>query len=306
MTFEICHLALIKYKIVVLFAIMFMFTKLIKILFIILVVFAALLGYAYFIEPNSLEIENQTIRLDCLKKDLPDKFVQISDLHFTAETKEARISQIYEAIKTQNPAAVFIIGDLVSDDTGMEKAAELIGKIAANYQTFVIFGNWDYWALDYKVGEFKTRLEATGAKVLVNEAASIVSDGETLNILGIKDPYTSGELKDDLEKAEGKISDDNKFCRILLAHSPNIIKEAADKNIDLVLVGHTHGGQVYIPFLTKYIIPAKRPAGQGFVKGFYKVDNTEMYINRGIGISILPFRFLVPPEVTVFALERGD
>lgn len=277
-----------------------------KILITTIILFAALLGYGYFIEPNSLEIENQTIKLDCLKKDLPDKFVQISDLHFTAETKEARINQIYEAVKSQNPAAVFITGDLVSDDTGTEKAAELIGKIAANYQTFVIFGNWDYWALDYKVVEFKTHLEAVGAKVLVNEAVRIVLEGETLNILGVKDPYTSGELKNDLEKAEGKISDDNKFCRILLAHSPNIIKEAADRNIGLVLVGHTHGGQVYIPFLTKHIVPAKRPAGEGFIKGLYKVDNTRMYVNRGIGISVLPLRFLVPPEMTAITLNKSD
>lgn len=122
-----------------------MLKKTFKILSAILILFAGLLGYAYFIEPNTLKIENQTIKLDCLKSDLPDKFVQISDLHFTRETKETRITQIYEAIKSQNPAAVFVTGDLVSDDTGMEKAAELIGKISANYKTFVIFGNWDYW-----------------------------------------------------------------------------------------------------------------------------------------------------------------
>lgn len=282
-------------------------------LVIVLIIFSSLLGYAYYIEPNSLKIENQVIALNCLKTGLPDKFVQISDLHFTAKTKEARISQICEAIKSQNPAAVFITGDLISNETGTKKVADLVEKISADYQTFVIFGNWDYWALDYKTEEFKTRLETAGAKMLENEAASIVSGGETLNILGVKDPYTSGELKNDLEKAEGQIDNSNKSsynktaadknCRILLAHSPNIIREAADKDIDLVLVGHTHGGQIYIPFLTKYIIPAKRPAGEGFVKGLYKTKSAQMYINRGIGVSVLPFRFLLPPEITVFEFK---
>lgn len=235
---------------------------------------------------------------------MPDKFVQLSDLHFTAETKEARISQIYDAIKSQNPAAVFITGDLISDDTGTENAAELIGKISADYKTYVIFGNWDYWALDYKVGEFQTLLEAVGADVLVNEAAEIVSGSEKLNILGVKDPYTSGDLKNDIEKSEmGLIVGDNN-CKILLAHSPNIIREAVSKNIDLVLVGHTHGGQVYIPFLTKYIVPMKRAAGQGFIKGLYVIDRTQMYVNEGIGVSVLPFRFLVPPEITVIRLQK--
>lgn len=283
-----------------------MLKKTVKILFMVLVAIAALFSYAYFIEPNSLVIKNETIKLDCLRNDLSDKFVQISDLHFTAETKEARISQIYEAIKSQNPATVFITGDLVIDETGVEKSVELIRKIAADYKTFVIFGNWDYWALDYKVGEFKTKLEAVGAKVLVNEAEGIMSGSEKLNILGVKDPYTSGELKNDIEKAQKSLNESDEGCRILLAHSPNIIREAADKNIDLVLVGHTHGGQVYVPCLTKYIVPAKRPAGEGYVKGLYKVDETQMYVNQGIGLSVLPFRFLVPPEVTVIKLEKAE
>lgn len=292
-----------------------MLKKTIKILFIILVAVAAILGYAYFIEPNSLVIKNETIKLDCLKNDLQDKFVQISDLHFTDKTKEARISQIYEAIKSQNPAAVFVTGDLITNEAGIGKAIELIKKITADYKTFVIFGNWDYWALDYKVADFKTQLEAAGADVLVNDAAALISGNEKLNILGVKDPYTSGELKGDLEKAEKNLNKGDKpsdakamkdtNCRILLAHSPNIITEAVDKKTDLVLVGHTHGGQVYIPYLTKYIIPAKRPAGLGFIKGLYKVGNTEMYVNEGIGISVLPFRFLVPPEVTVIKLKKS-
>lgn len=282
-----------------------MIKKIHKILFAILILSAILFIYAYFIEPNSLAVKNQEIKLDCLKNDLPDKFVQISDLHFTDKTKEARINQIYEVIKSQNPAAVFLTGDLVTDETGADKAVQLAGRIVKDYPLYVIFGNWDYWALDYKVGEFKARLEEVGAKVLVNEADEIISGAEKLNVLGVKDPYTSGELKNDIEKAEKNIDKNDKSCRLLLAHSPNIIQEASAKNIDLALVGHTHGGQVYIPFLTKYIIPAKRPAGLGFISGLYKVKNTEMYVNQGIGISVLPFRFLVPPEVTVIRLNKG-
>ncbi len=271
-----------------------------------LILAAAIFGYAYFIEPNSLKTEYQTVKLSCLTEDLSDKFIQISDLHFTDKTKESRIDQISKAIKSQSPAAVFLTGDLVTDETGVEKAAELAEKISKDYPLYIIFGNWDYWAMDYKVEEFKARLETAGAKVLVNDAAVIASGTEKLNILGVKDPYTSGELKNDIEKAEKKLNENDKSCRLLLAHSPNIIKEAVNKNIDLVLVGHTHGGQVYIPFLTKYIVPMKRAAGQGFVKGLYEVDGTQMYVNRGIGLSVLPFRFLVPPEVTVFTLEKGN
>lgn len=282
------------------------FKNSIKLFIVLALIFIGFLGYAYFIEPNSLVIKNQSIKLDCLKSDLPDKFVQISDLHFTDKTKEARIDQISEAIKSQDPAAVFVTGDLITNDTGIGKAVGLIAKISANYKTFVIFGNWDYWALDYKVGDFKTQLEGVGAKVLVNDAVEINSGSEKLDILGVKDPYTSGELKGDLEKAEKKIVNGDKSCRLLLAHSPNIITEAVEKKTDLVLVGHTHGGQVYIPFLTKYAVPARGLSGEGYVKGLYEVDKTQMYVNEGIGISALPLRFLVPPEITVFTLRKGS
>ncbi len=115
-----------------------MLKKIIKILLLVFILIAVVLGYAYFIEPNSLAIKNQAIKLDCLKNDLEDRFIQISDLHFTDKTKKVRIDQIYEAVKSQNPAAVFVTGDLVSNETGVAKANELVGKIAADYKTFVI------------------------------------------------------------------------------------------------------------------------------------------------------------------------
>lgn len=283
-----------------------MLERKIKILIAAVVILAStLIGYAYFIEPDILLVKEQKIGLECLENDLSDKFVQISDLHFTGDTKEAKIEQINKVIKEQNPAAVFLTGDLVSDETGTEKVIELAELIANEKPLYVVFGNWDYWALDYKVGEFKKKLENVGAEVLMNSAAEIFSGGEKLDVLGVKDPYTSGELRNDIEKASEGLKANDQSCRILLAHSPNIINEAEEKNIDLVLAGHTHGGQVYIPFLTKYIVPMKRPSGQGFIKGLYTAGNTKMYINQGIGISVLPFRFLVPPEVTVLKLEKG-
>ncbi len=264
-----------------------------------------LLGYSFFIEPNSLVVEDQTISLSCIKADLgKNRFVQISDLHFTRDTSEKRIDQVFNETKRLDPSAVFITGDLVSDENGMEKAADLVRKISIGYPVYIVFGNWDYWALDFNVNGFRKKLEDTGAKVLINDIEKISIGKAVIDVLGVKDPYTSGDVKNDLKKAMDQIGDSDENCKLLLAHSPNAIKEASENKIDLVLVGHTHGGQVYIPYLTEKFIPAKRKDGKGFVKGLYQIDGTKMYVNRGIGTSGLPLRFLLPPEITSINITK--
>lgn len=273
-----------------------------KVLLFIAIILTVVL-YAYYIEPNLFLVEKKTIQLGCLKTDISDKkLVQISDLHFTKDTSSSKVNNIYKTISEQNPTIVFITGDFISDDSGINRSLELVKKISEKYPVYMVFGNWDYWVLDFDVTNFKEQLEKAGGKVLINSSENIKIGNETISIAGVKDPYTSGEIKNDIDKAIAKM--DNGNCLILLAHSPNVIKEAADKNVDLVVVGHTHGGQVYVPFLTEKLIPANRMYGKGYIKGLYKVDNTQMYVNRGIGMSVFPFRFMVPPEVTVFSLRK--
>lgn len=280
------------------------FKRKIKIIFALLAPIAALLGYAFFIEPNTLKTEHRAFKLDCLKQDISEKFVQISDLHFTGQTKDDRIDQIYDAIKNINPKAIFMTGDYVSEKEGLAAAEKLVRKISENFSVYVVFGNWDYSAFDYNIGELRAAMEKAGAKAMINDAASLDYEGVRLNLLGVKDPYTSGDTKGDLEKAAGKISGDKNDCIVLLAHSPDIIKTAKDDGIDLVLAGHTHGGQVYLPYFTERYMPIS-PEGKGYIEGLYKIDKTQMYVNRGIGLSIFPFRMGVPPELMVFTLEKG-
>lgn len=262
------------------------------------------LGYSYAIEPNRLKIKSRSFKLDCLTENGlgNDKFVQISDLHFTGRTRESKIDQIYGAIKNINPKAVFITGDFISDRDGVEPAVKLVKKITETSKVYAVFGNWDYWALDFKISDLKDELESSGAEVLVNNAAVIKVSGETINILGVNDPYTSGNPKNDLEKTFKKIEGGGASCNLLLAHSPEIIPLAAAKDIDLVLVGHTHGGQVYLPFITGKIIPVGAE-GKEYVRGFYQAGKTQVYINRGIGTSGLPLRFLASPEITEIQLK---
>ena len=262
------------------------------------------LGYAYFIEPNRITTEHLDLELGCTSNsDDNFKFVQISDLHFTKETSENKISDIYNKIRINLPSAVFVTGDLISDKSGMEKAAELIEKISSEYPTYIVFGNWDYWALDFDVKDFTMQLEKAGASVLTNKNVRFDVDRNNFYIMGVKDPYTSGENAEDIDKAIKGIDFEANSCKILLAHSPNIIKYAKNRGIDIILVGHTHGGQVFIPFLSDYFIPSKREAGRGYVRGLYSIGDDRMYVNRGIGISVLPFRLMASPEITLVNID---
>ncbi|MDF1497754.1 MAG: metallophosphoesterase [Patescibacteria group bacterium] len=254
------------------------------------------------IEPNAIILKKQTVELDCLKSDISAyNFIQISDLHFTGKTSQKKINNLSEKIKNQNPTAVFITGDLISNNNGIDNIISFINQISKDYSVFITFGNWDYWSLNYDINEFKNKLELSGAKVLINDHIELAINNKILNIIGIKDPYTSNNIDQDLTKALKLIKNNN--CNILLAHSPDIIKKASQNNINFILTGHTHGGQIYVPYLTKKIIPSN-PDGEGFIKGLYNQNKTQMYVNRGIGTSVLPFRFLNSPEITLINFQN--
>jgi hypothetical protein len=88
----------------------------------------------------------------------------------------------------------------------------------------------------------------------------------------------------------------------MLAHSPEIFRRIKSQNIDLVLTGHTHGGQVNIPFITNFFLPVKY--GRKYKSGLFKEDSTYLYVNRGVGTTLLPFRFNAPPEITLIELNQ--
>lgn len=267
-----------------------------KIIMIIILSFILLIiCYSYFIEPNILIAEKQTFKLKCLKNEISDKkIIQISDLHFNKNTPKRRIANIIKKIKSLNPALIFITGDLIDNKNGIDNAKNIIYEMSEICPVYIIFGNWDYYVLGYNINDFKKDLENAGAIVLINQTEKIKIGEEEIDIIGA-DYYTNKKERIDLK------NDDN--CQLVLAHSPEIVHEAIDKGIEIVLAGHTHGGQIYIPFITKSIIPVDSKT-KNFYRGFYREKDTQIYVNRGIGMSTLPFRFLVPPEILCITLEK--
>lgn len=253
-----------------------------NIFFIITAIILILAAYSYFIEPNIIKIEKKSFKLNFLKG---KKAVHISDLHFNKKTKEKRVEVISEIIKKISPDLIFITGDLIERKEGIAMAKKMVSELSKISPVYIVLGNWDYYVFKSNIKDFKIELENSGAKVFFNETEKIKIGEEEFILSGV-DMYSPK-----IEK-----------CNILLAHSPSIIYQAAENNIDLVLAGHTHGGQVYIPFLTKTILPVPDKIKK-FSSGLYNVGKTQIYVNRGLGTSTLPLRFMVPPEITIITFD---
>jgi len=117
-------------------------------------------------------------------------------------------------------------------------------------------------------------------------------------LVGVDDPDTS---YDNLSYAIKNIEEKD-IPKILLAHSPEIIEDIAGQNIDLILAGHTHGGQIKIPFVRPFWVPTKYHGK--YANGLFKINNSYLYVNRGVGTTFLPIRFNCPPEITLIELKK--
>lgn len=270
-----------------------------KIIFIIFSVGVLLLGYyAVIFEPNNIKIEKQVITI----KNLPPSFdgikiVQLSDFHsLWFGSRERKVLVLLEKL---NPDFIFITGDFVDPLTKLITDKEFksvrvfwqeLGKRYKN-RIFGVLGNHDSALV-------KNLLKESGITILDNKRKKLTLDKEFIFLIGIGHPWMS---RNNLSKVMAGIEEEKP--KILLAHGPEIIEEAKKEKIDLVLVGHTHGGQVNIPILGKLIQPLSEE-GRRYTRGLFKLNSTYLYVNRGVGTSFFPVRFNCPPEITLITLQK--
>lgn len=293
-----------------------------KIILFAIVLFAAAmlcLAYAYFIEPSRLVVNHSTIKIkewDSAFDGL--KIAMIGDIHGGSNNVTTeKLREIVAKTNEQNPDIVVLLGDYVSEKSEAEKKSspeqlkmpiktivENLAGLKANYGVYVVLGNHDGWHGDQIIAAEFTRV---GYKVLQNEIAVIEKDGKRLKILGMIDhlklsprwSQTSTDLKPIVEKAgEGNL--------IVLQHSPDIAqiitgKLSISKDLRLILSAHTHGGQVWFPILGTPIVPSS--FGQKYSYGHVKESGVDMFVTSGVGTSLLPFRFMMPPEIVILTVR---
>lgn len=271
---------------------------------IIILIMVVLLCYYLYFQNTELQVSSYDIVDSRIPKEFNEyKIVQVSDFHNTQSNKLT--DDLVKEIKIQNPDIIVITGDLIdSRKTEIDVAISFIKKIKNIAPIYFVNGNHE--ARISKYSTLKEMLENEMVIVLENKTEVLEIDGAKINLIGINDPNTSYHpYALDSKKIKNELTDtnyDKNNYSILLSHRPELFNTYVDNELDLVLTGHAHGGQVRIPFIGGLVSP-----NQGlfpkYTSGKFKEDNTNMIVSRGIGNSIIPFRVNNRPELVIVQLK---
>ena len=257
-------------------------------------------------------IIHTTVTEVCIN-DLPGSFdgyriVQVSDLH----NNVYGIGQSYliSCIKAADPDIIVITGDLIDRNTkNVDNAMMFVSKAVEIAPVFYVSGNHEA-NLPEEYAELVRRMDEAGVSILDNENASVLTvEEESVTLAGITDPAFDWSKPDpvivdeEIKTAFADVSDDQ--VKILLSHRPELINVYSKNSIDLVLTGHAHGGQVRLPFIGPLYSPSQGLLPK-YTSGLYIEGNTQMYVSRGIGNGIAPFRFNDGPELAVIVLRNNE
>jgi hypothetical protein len=237
-------------------------------------------------------------------RDLPPQLdgltiIQMSDIHVGLFMSESRVRQFVELANSFNPDLVALTGDFVASRRDqVPPFINAISGLQARYGVFGCLGNHDEYAHSERL--MTREFDRLGFKMLRNENRAIDIDGARLNIIGVDFIGKSGnEAK--LRSALKNISFDG--TTLLLCHSPYPFEEAARMGINLMLSGHTHGGQIAITLGDLLLTPAR--AATVFLSGLFRIDGSHLYVNRGLGTTGIPIRIGAPPEITHITLKSA-
>lgn len=276
-----------------------------NILYGILIGFFAVLVWAFVIEPRWYRLRKVTIRgQKKLKK--PITILHLSDIHFVKNEGHKR--PFFQRLSMLNPDLIFLTGDIIDNNEGIDTATRVLSGLRARYGTFLVLGNHDYY--DYhvldniryhlglgktsihrnNVARFVSELKRVGIHVLINESVRIQVHGTDVLIGGTDDPVTQ---KIDFEKALHSLGPAT--LNILLIHHLDGILKLSHHGVDLAFAGHTHGGQIHVPFLGPLVCETK--LGRKYVEGLHDYKGTTVFVSRGMGAGrILIPRFACRPE----------
>jgi uncharacterized protein len=259
--------------------------------------------YAAEISRHELSVVRITITLPRLPEAFRGlRIAHISDFHYAEFTEAFFIKRVVEQVNLLDPDIVVMTGDFIT--TGFWPARETIrfagecAEILSRVQSpmrYAVLGNHDSTVKAYEQAVID-ELETYGIPVLVNRALPLERGGGRLWFAGTGDAL-GHQVRLDQAIPDAARKDGEPV--ILLVHEPDILPAVARYGVDLMLSGHTHGGQVRIPFLPAMFLP---PLGRHYVEGLFRLGPTQLYVNRGVGTVNLPFRLNCPPEITLITL----
>ena len=254
--------------------------------------------YSAFIEPSALQIVTVRLRLPRLDREWDGfRLVQISDIHMGGWMNRVRLERVVRRVLEQNPDAVAITGDFISRFHLISRAfsdlAAALSPLSSQVRTVAVLGNHDH---RYGRRPLRRMFARIGIQELDNRVITLRRGTALLHLAGVDDIWLD---KEDLPAVLGQLPPEG--AAVLLAHEPDFAdRSAACGRFDLQISGHTHGGQLFLPFLGRPSLPKM---GTRYPSGLYQVGRMLQYTNRGVGMGMPPFRFNCPPEITVFVFE---
>lgn len=270
-------------------------------LFAIAVGLAALAFYASWWEPSSLTVVHRTIVISPWHKERTGlRIAVISNLHVGSPYKGIpSLKQIVSITNAEQPDLVVLLGDYVIRGVlgGHFVPPASIANELSNLRASVVavLGNHDWWDDGIEV---RHALESCGIRVLENEAVSMEYRQQHFWVGGLSDLWTRGN---GIASTLSKIHDNEPV--LLLMHNPDVFP-GIPQRVSLSLAGHTHGGQVNLPIVGRLDVPSK--FGQRYAYGLIEESGRKLFVTSGVGTSIVPVRFRVPPEVIILDLMAAE
>ena len=273
------------------------------VVFLILLI-SAIIAYGFFIEPKLITVKDQKIIIN----NLPDNFngfkiVHISDIHYGKGFDQKQLQKLVDSINEQKPDIVVLTGDLLDKNAylnqkSVNKIANLLNKINASAGKYAINGE-----NDLNFDEWMTIITNAGFKDLNNTYDTIYKDGyQSIFIAGASTKEDKLSINDKLKTSIDYLNSfekDGPIYKILLLHEPDTIDELTVNPFNLILAGHSHGGQVRLPIIGPLIY---KKGAIKYHNNYYKIENTNLYISNGLGASDYNFRLFNTPSYTLYRL----
>jgi predicted MPP superfamily phosphohydrolase len=259
------------------------------------------LSYSTLLEPRFFRVETVRLELERLPRVFSGlRVAQISDIHMGGWMNFERFQRVAGLIATQKPDLLLITGDFLLGHHFTAAAwgflkdlYDVLAPLAKTIPSYAVLGNNDYRMNPKAV---RRMLASSRVADLTNTMVTVTRDGQRLHLCGVDDVWY-GNVR--LENITARLN--GQSAAILLAHEPDFADvSAATGKFDLQISGHTHGGQVVLPFYGPPLLPH---LGRKYPSGLYKVGNMFQYTNRGVGMHDLAVRFNCPPEITIFELK---
>jgi predicted MPP superfamily phosphohydrolase len=256
-------------------------------------------AWGLWFEPRSLVVRAPALSLAGWRGGPAVRVAMLSDLHLGApHMTPARLARIVQETNAQDPDLVVLLGDYVINGVvggaplPLDAWAPALADLDAPGGVFAVLGNHDWWNDGDAI---RAALEANGVAVLEDEAVRVELPAGPLWIAGFEDQWTRTV---DVGATLAQVTDDAPVLG--LSHTPDLFPDLPPR-VGLLLAGHTHGGQVRLPLLGTPTVPSR--FGDRYVHGHVHEDGRDLYVTAGVGTSILPVRFGVPPELVVLTLD---